>query len=74
MTNVLEHAENAAPEPLCFRLAPIGSVWELTEKTGGVGGVFATIGAALAFARNEARAAPGSRLVIEFTEAPPSAA
>jgi hypothetical protein len=62
-------AETAAAPCLRFRLSPGRGTWHLTEETRGLlGGVFASIAAAVAYAVAEARHHAGSTLVVELGE------
>ncbi|WP_394844201.1 hypothetical protein LZC95_45005 [Pendulispora brunnea] len=54
----------AAP-PLHFHLRRFAGAWSLSEESGSFGGLFTSVDAALAFAHDESRHAPGSSTVID---------
>jgi len=56
--------------PMHFLLRPFAGAWSLSEESGMVAGIFATADAALAYARDESRRAPGSSTVIELGAEP----
>lgn len=65
----LSAAESAAAACLRFRLSPGRGAWHLTEETRGLlGGVFGSVGAAVAYVVAEARGLAGSTLVVELGE------
>jgi len=56
--------------PMHFYLRPFAGSWRLSEETGMHAGIFATLSAALTYARGESRCAPGSSTVIELDSEP----
>jgi hypothetical protein len=62
--------ERVRDQSLVFHVAPDGCLWAVSESTyGHVGGVFCSLGAAVAFARAEARAARFGASVVVHGEA-----
>jgi hypothetical protein len=54
--SVILGSRTSTETPLRFRLCLRSGVWHLTEeKTGSIGGVFCSVGAALAFVQAESR-------------------
>ncbi|WP_394833731.1 hypothetical protein LVJ94_45220 [Pendulispora rubella] len=51
--------------PLHFHVCRFADAWRLSEESGAFGGLFTSIDAALAYAHDESRHAPGSSTVID---------
>jgi hypothetical protein len=51
----------------CLRIRLQAGEWHLSEDgTGRIGGIFTSLGAAVAFARGELRGVPGGGVVLDF--------